>query len=172
MERIFIPKIIVNISNIILEIYYITIKMHFPLHDSLKNLEYISVPLKFKLFLFWILPTWWNYYYVKGSICSAKASNIRELHDCDSIFGDPSCHTSGEVQLRWARACLGAILPGSRLEKDMLEPSLSGKSWILFLCFTTISIYLWRKLILYHYLLCVFLWCFKCFLIFQIPWLL
>lgn len=51
--RTLILKIIVNISNSILGMSYITISMPFLFHYSFKNLENISALLKFKLFLVW-----------------------------------------------------------------------------------------------------------------------
>lgn len=47
----------------------------------------------------------------------------------ESLAATHSC----EVQLRLARACLGALLPVSGFEKEMLEPSLSSRSWVLLL---------------------------------------
>lgn len=160
-EKTLILKIIVNISNSILGIYYITISMPFLFHYAFKHLENISALLKFKLFWLGTLPTWWNYDNVEGSICSAKISRIRVIlftliqilsQDYDSVFESLAASPSCVVQLRLRRACLGAVLPVSILEKEICDPSLFGGSWILFFffCLTTISTPSWKKLILYH----------------------
>lgn len=138
MERTLILKIIVNISNSILGISY---SMPFLFH-YFKNLENISALLKFKLFWFGTLPTWWNYDNVEGSICSAKISRIRVIlftliqilsQDYDSVFESQAASLSHVVQLRLRRACLGAVLPVSILEKEICEPSLFGGSWFFFI---------------------------------------
>ena len=150
MEKTLILKIIVNISNSILGIYYITISMPFLFHYAFKHLENIPALLKFKLFWLGTLPTWWNYDNVEGSICSAKISRIRVIlftviqtlsQDYDSVFESLAASPSCVVQLRLRRACLGAVLPVSILEKEICEPSLFGGSWIFFFFFLS-----------YHYL--------------------
>ena len=134
MEKTLILKIIVNISNSILGLSYI-------IHYSFNNLENISALLKFKLFWFGTLPTWQNYDNVEGSICSAKISRIRVIlftliqilsQDYDSVFESLAASPSRVVQIRLKRACLGAVLPVSILEKEICEPSLFGGSWFFF----------------------------------------
>ena len=170
MEKTLILKIIVNISNSILGLSYIIISMPFLFHYSFNNLENISALLKFKLFWFGTLPTWQNYDNVEGSICSAKISRIRVIlftliqilsQDYDSVFESLAATPSHVVQIRLKRACLGAVLPVSILEKEICEPSLFGGSWFFFFFFLALALsqllhgksefYIIKKLILYHW---------------------
>ena len=61
---------------------------------------------------------------------SAKSERYKIVTQYLESLASPPSH---EVQLRVETACLGALLPASRLEKEMREPSLSGRSRILFL---------------------------------------
>ena len=85
-----------------------------------------------------------HYDNVEGSICSAKISRIRVIlftliqilsQDYDSVFESLAATPSRVVQIRLKRACLGAVLPVSILEKEICEPSLFGGSWFFFFFF-------------------------------------
>lgn len=70
---------------------------------------------------------------------SAKSERYKIVTQYLESLAAPPSH---EVQLRVARACVGALLPGSRLEKEMREPSLSGRS---FFSFASPLSHLWKS---------------------------
>lgn len=94
--------------------------------------------LKFILLCFGTRPTWWNYNYAEGIICSdkpAKSESYKVVTKYQRTWLPHIAHFH-QAQLDGRRARLGALLLVSRLDKEMLAPSVSSRSWSFFFCLT------------------------------------